>query len=425
MHIHIKAGRLIDPANEVDSVSDLYITDGHVAALGKKPARFKADKTIAADQKIVCPGLVDLSARFREPGQEYKTTIAEEAAAALSAGVTTLCYPPDTEPVIDTPAVVELIHHRAAQAQNIRIHPLAALTRGLQGGHLAEMQALRAAGCVGVSNAYQAMQNTEVQRRAMEYAASYDITIHIYAEDPHLRNQGVMHEGAMSTRLGLPAIPETAETVALSQALLLIEQTGVKAHFCRLSTAKSVAMLARARQSGLPVTADVGICHLYLTAMDVDGYNPHCHLRPPLRTLQDKDALLQGLIDGNIDAVCSDHQPHDADAKTAPFSQTAPGAATIELLLPLMLEFVRREKLSLLEAIACLTSKPAQIMGVAAGGLSVGADADIAIIDPDHTWTASADALISKGKNTPFNHWQMMGKVTHTLIDGKLVYENP
>ena len=422
MHVHIQGGRIVDPANGVDAINDLYIADGRIAAIGKKPEDFRADRSIVAADKLVCPGLVDLSARFREPGQEHKTSIGKEAAAALSAGVSSICYPPDTEPVIDTPAVVELIHHRAASA-NIHIHPLAALTPGLLGEGLAEMQALQAAGCVGVSNANQAMQNTEVLRRAMEYAASYDISIHIYAQDHYLRNQGVMHEGAVSTRLGLPAIPETAETVALSQALLLLEQTGARAHFCRLSTARSVAMIAQARQAGLPVTADVGICYLHLTDMDVAAYNSNCHLQPPLRAGRDKDALLQGLMDGGIDAICSDHQPHDADAKTAPFSQTEPGASTIELLLPLTLALVRQKKLPLYDAIACLTSKPAQIMGIAAGRLDLNAVADIAIIDPEQTWTASADSLISAGKNTPFKDWQMTGKVTHTLINGKLVYE--
>ena len=423
MRIHIKKGRIIDPANNIDTASDLCVADGKIVAVGKKPKDFKADQTIDASNKIVCPGLVDLSARFREPGQEHKSTIVKEAAAAAGGGVTTICYPPDTEPVIDTPAVVELIHHRAASMNDIHIHPLAALTLGLAGERLAEMQTLQAAGCVGVSNAYHPIQNTEVLRRAMEYAASYNMTIHIYAEDHYLRNQGVIHEGAISTRLGLPAIPETAETIAVSQALLLIEQTGVKAHFCRLSTAKSVEMIARAKKSGLPVTADVGVCHLHLTEMDVDGYNNNCHLRPPLRMLRDKDALLQGLIDGSIDAVCSDHQPHDEDAKTAPFSQTEPGASTIELLLPLVLDFVSKEKLSLNDAIACLTSKPAEIMGVQAGNLSVDAVADLTIIDTEKSWTVDTDELMSEGKNIPFNNWEVMGKVTHTFINGKLVYE--
>ncbi len=422
MRIQINGGRLIDPATGLDTTGDLYIAKGRIAAIGNPPPGFRAEQSISAHNQIVCPGLVDLSARFREPGQEHKATISTEAAAALSAGITSVCYPPDTEPVIDTPAVVELIQQRAASAENIHIYPLAAFTLGLCGERLAEMQTLQAAGCVGVSNAWQPIDNSEVLRRALEYAAGYGLTVHIHAEDKYLRNRGVIHEGALSTRLGLPAIPETAETVALSRALLLIEQAGASAHFCRLSTARGVAMIAQAKQAGLPVTADVGICHLHLTEMDVDGYNSNCHLRPPLRTLRDKEALLQGLIDGSIDAICSDHQPHDADAKTAPFSQTEPGASTIELLLPLVLDLVGKEKLSLDAALASLTSRPAQIMGVAAGSLRVGAGADVIIIDTERAWTVRTDALRSAGKNTPFEGWELTGKVTHTVVGGRLVY---
>lgn len=422
MRILIKGGHVIDPASKLDKPADICMAEGKIISVGKRKKDFDAEQTIDASNKIVCPGLVDLSARFREPGQEHKTTIAKETLAAASAGVTSICYPPDTEPVIDTPAVVDLIHHRATEFNHIRIYPLAALTLGLKGEVLAEIQTLQEAGCVGVSNAHQALQNTEILRRAMEYAASCGMTIHICAEDYALRNNGVIHEGAMSTRLGLPAIAETVETIAVSQALLLIEQTGVKAHFCRLSTAKSVEMITQAKKSGLPVSADVGITHLHLTEMDVDGYNTNCHLNPPLRTQRDKEALLQGLIDGYIDAICSDHQPHDTDAKAAPFAETEAGASTIEHLLPLVFDFVNKEKISLSSAIAAITCKPAQIMGIEAGTLKTNQPADLIIIDPDQTWTVDTNTLLSEGKNTPFAAWEMSARVTHTFLNGNLIY---
>lgn len=420
--IQIDNGHIIDPANGIDTAGCVCIEDNAIISVGAVSNDFTPDQIIDASNKLVCPGLVDLSARFREPGQEHITTIAKEAAAAAGAGITSICCPPDTKPVIDTPAEVELIHHRAASSGNIRIHPLGALTQALAGERLAEMQTLKHAGCVGVSNAYRPLLNTEVLRRALEYAASCDMCVHINALDQALQNNGVMHEGAISTRLGLPAIPETAETLAVSQALLLIEQAGATAHFCRLSTARSVEMIAEAKKSGLAVTADVGICHLHLTDMDVDGYNTNCHLNPPLRTQSDKDALLQALMEGQIDAVCSDHQPHDSDAKAAPFSQTEAGASTLELLFPLVFDFVNKGKLSLYDAVAVITSKPALIMGIDAGTLSVGAPADVIIVDLEQTWTVDTKQFISEGRNSPFDGWEVTAKVMHTFLDGKAVY---
>lgn len=424
MRILIKNGRIIDPANQLDKKGDICVAEGKIVSVLKGGDDFTADEVIMADNKLVCPGLVDLSARLREPGQEYKATIASESLAAVSSGITSICCPPDTQPIIDTAAVAELIQQRAETANKLRIFPLGALTHGLNGEHLAEMHALKRAGCVGVSNAYMDITNTDVLRHAMEYANSCNLTVFIQAEDRFLSRNGVVHEGVISTRLGLIPIPETAETVALARALLLVEQIGVRTHFCRLSSARSIIMINDAKKAGLPVTADVGICHLHLTDMDVDGYNANCHLRPPLRDQRDREALCQGVVSGSIDAICSDHQPHDEDAKASPFSETEAGASTIELLLALTLDLVNKKKLSLTEAISSLTNKPAAILGIDAGTLSPGAPADIAIIDMDKHFSVDQNRLLSAGKNTPFNGWELNAVVTNVFFSGQQVYQN-
>lgn len=423
MRIRIHNGHIIDPANGIDGPGSLYIEDDRIIAVTDQPQDFKPDREIDAGGNLVCPGFIDLGARFREPGMEHKATIASESLAAVSAGVTTVCYPPDTEPVIDTSAVVELIHQRTTVLNLTRIYPLGALTHGLKSERLADMYTLIEAGCIGVSNAGTPIENTELLRRALEYAAGFDITLFIQAEDYYLRNNGVINEGPISTRFGLPPIPETAETVAISKTLLLMEQTGARVHFCRLSSARSVVMIEAAKQSGLPVTADVGIGYLHLTEQEVDNYNVNCHMNPPLRTERDRDALRQGLKNGIIDAVCSDHQPHDDDAKAAPFSLTEPGASTIEVLYPLVNDLVNDALLTASEAIAAVTVNPARILGLELGSLGTGCKADVVIIDPDRTWRLDKNVLLSAGKNTPFDGREMTGKVTHTFIDGRLVYE--
>jgi dihydroorotase len=423
MRIVIENGRLLDPANKLDGKQDLFIADGKIIGIKKKPDGFENDLQINAKGNIVLPGLVDLCARLREPGHVHKATFQSECHAANSSGITSICCPPDTRPVIDTTAVVDLIHQRTRKVNRTNVYPLAALTLGLKGEQLSEMDTLRRAGCIGVSNALAPVASTEVLRRAFEYARSCDLTVFFFAEDDSLKNNGVAHEGPVSTRLGLPAIPETAETVALSRALLLVEQTQVKTHFCRLSSARSVSMIAAAQKEGLPVTADVAICNLHLTEMDIAEYNSDCHLQPPLRNERDRNGLIDGINNGVITAVCSDHQPHDADAKAAPFSLTEAGASTIEHLLPLMLHLVNRKELKLEQAIAVLTSQPAHILGINKGSLTIGSDADICILDPDMSTTVDKDKLLSAGKNTPFKGWELSGQVTHTIYSGELVYQ--
>jgi dihydroorotase len=422
--ILIRDGHVIDPASGLDEPKDVYVADGRILALKRPPDGFTADRILDAGHCVVCPGFVDLRARLREPGLEHKATIASETRAAASGGITTLCCPPDTDPVVDTPAVVELIHRRAEAAGMARVVVLGALTQGLQGVRLTEMAALRQAGCVGVSNALHAVANTQVLRRAFEYAATQDLTVFLHAIDPWLSQEGCMHEGTVSTRLGLPGIPEAAETVAVARDLVLVEQTGVRAHFCQLSTARAVAMVRRAREQGLPVSADVSAHHLHLSELDVEGFNSQCHVRPPLRTESDREALRAGLAEGSLCAVCSDHQPHEPDAKEAPFCATEPGISGLETLLPLTLLLVEQGVLSLSEAIARLTSLPAMTLGIEAGSLTPGRLADICIFDPRPQWRLSADNLRSQGRNTPFLGWEFSGRVIHTLLGGAIVYSD-
>jgi len=424
MNIEIRNGRVIDPANNLDMVTTLFISNGRIAALGQAPAGFKADQTIDATHRLVVPGLVDLQARMREPGLEHKGTIASETRAAAAGGITTLCCPPDTDPVLDTESVAEQMRQRAHSAGFARVIPIGALTAGLKGEQLAEMQTLKDAGCVAMSNARQPILNTLVLRRALEYASTLGLTVVLHPEDPYLASNGCIHEGMVSTRLGLPGIPECAEVIAISRDLRLIEQTGVRAHFATLSSARAVEMVAEARARGVPVTADVSMQQLFLTEMDVNYFNSLCHVRPPFRTQRDREGIRAAVADGVIGAICSDHQPHDVDAKLAPFAATEPGSSGLETLLPLALRLTAEKVLSLSQAIACVTCEPARIFGIDAGTLSVGARADLCIVDPQARWTVSEKTLISRGKNSPFLGWELHGKATHTLLEGRIVHES-
>ncbi len=422
MRIKISNGHIICPSSQINATGDLYIAEGKILSVLRPLDGFTADVELDVPGQYVCPGIVDLSTHLREPGYAHKATIASECKAAACSGITSMVCHPDTQPVIDTPAVVELIHQRQSDARRTNIYPMGALTRGLTGEQLTEVLALKEAGCVGLSQARLPIIDTEVLRRALEYASGFALPVFICPEDHYLKNNGVMHEGRISTRLGLPGIPETAETVALSRVLLLVEQTGASVHFSRLSTAKSVEMIGLARQRGLPVTADVGICHLYLTEADVDGFNAQCHLLPPLRSDRDKQALIDGLATGVIDAVCSDHQPHDEDAKAAPFSATEPGASTLEVLAPLMFSLTDDNRLTIETMLRALTQRPASIINRPVGTLSENANADLFIFDKRLNWTVNAEKWVSAGKNTPFDGWEMHGKVTHTILNGELVY---
>ncbi|HPF58295.1 MAG TPA: dihydroorotase [Candidatus Competibacteraceae bacterium] len=422
MRMVIQGGRVIDPAHQTDSIADLFIADGQIAGLGRPPGGFIPEQVINAHKHIVCPGLIDLCARLREPGQEHKATIASETRAAAAGGITTLVCPPDTDPVIDEPAVVEWIRRRAKFAGQARVLTLGALTHRLRGGHLTEMAALQEAGCAGVSDGGHPIASSRVLRRALEYAATFGLTVFLTPLDPELGN-GLAHEGQVATRMGLSGIPVAAETGMIARDLELIRDLGVRVHFGRLSSSRAVDLIARAQAEGLPVTADVAVHHLHLTEMDLTRFDSRCHVRPPLRGLRDQAVLRAGLASGVLTALCSDHQPHEPDAKQAPFGDTEPGISGLDTLLGLSLRLVRDGVLPLPALIERLTWGPARILGLDRGHLGVGARADICVFNPETDWRVEPSVLNSQGQNTPFLGWELQGRVTYTLLEGHIVHE--
>ena len=423
MKIQIKNGRVIDPKNNIDSKLDVYIAAGKIVGVGNSPEGFIANQIFDAENLIICPGLVDLSARLREPGDEYKARLVSELQAAVAGGVTSLVCPPDTDPVLDEPGLVEMLKHRAKQQGLAHVYPLGALTRQLEGKALSEMSELITAGCVGFSQANVAITDTQVLWRAMEYAATFGFTLFLHAEEPFLAAKGVAHDGEVATRLGLKGIPSAAEALALATILRIAQETGAKVHISRLSTAEGVEMVRAAKKQGLKISCDVSANHLHLTEHDIGYFDANCHLKPPLRTQRDKEALSAGLKDGTIDAICSDHTPVDDDAKMAPFAEAEIGATGLELLLPLTLKWATEQKVSLLQAIGSITQASAQILGIPAGDLSMNSDADLCVFDANEYWKIGADALKSQGKNTPFTGLELAGKVKLTFVHGQIVYQ--
>ena len=423
MKILITGGHVVDPANEVDREADVGIADGRIRFVGDAEPGFSPDRTIDASGRWVLPGLVDLCARLREPGEEQKATIASETAAAAAGGITGLVCPPDTWPVVDTPAMANMIRDRAESGGFSRVHPLGALTVGLAGERLTDMAMLADAGCVGVSNGLRAVENTLIMRRAMQYASTFDIPVFLSPQDPWLMGNGVVHEGEISTRLGLPAIPEAAETVGVARDLALIETSGARSHISLLSCARSVGMVREARESGLPVSVSVAIHQLLLTERNIGAFDTRYKVIPPLRTETDRDALVEGVLDGTIDVICSDHQPHGADAKLAPFGEAATGIAGLESLLPLTLSLVRSGVLPRSRAVAALTASPARVIGIDAGHLTPGGRADICVVDPEHRWRFMPETMKSRGRNSPFIGEELVGRVEMTLASGRPTFE--
>jgi dihydroorotase len=423
MNIEIRGGRVIDPLQALDRMADVYVSGGKIASVGAAPSRWQADRVIDARSCVVSPGFVDLAARLREPGFEHKATLESELAAAAAGGVTSLACPPDTDPPLDEPGLVEMLKHRARVINQAHVYPIGALTLGLKGETLTEMGQLAQAGCVAFSHADVPLPDTQMLFRALQYAGTFGHRVWLRPQDPHLGRGGVAHDGEVATRLGLPAIPVSAETIALATIFALVRETGVGVHLCRLSSARGVAMVRDAKADGLPITCDVDAHHLHLCDVDIGWFDAHANLMPPLRTTRDRDALRAGVADGTIDAVCSDHAPVDDDDKQVPFGEAEPGATALELLLPLTLKWAAESSLPLSRAVAAITTAPAAILGIAPPALRAGDVADLAVFDPAQSWVVRRDALRSQGKNTPYLGIEVQGRVRYTLLAGDVVHE--
>ncbi len=429
MKILIRGGRLVDPATGRDEVGDVAIATGRVVGLGRVTSDFSPDRRIEAKGLVVAPGLVDLAVRLREPGHEHEGMLESEMAAAVAGGVTSLVCPPDTDPVLDEPGLVEMLKFRARNLNQARLYPLGALTRGLKGEALTEMAELTEAGCVGFSQADVAITDTLVLHRALQYAATFGYTVWLRPSDAYLGN-GVAAKGPLATRMGLSGVPVIAETIALHTLFELVRDTGARLHLCRLSSAAGVELVRRAKAEGLPVTCDVSVQQLHLIDVDIGYFNAAMRLSPPLRQQRDRDAIRAGLKDGTIDALVSDHTPVDADAKNLPFAQAEPGASALELLLGLALKWGSESGMPLPLALAGVTSRPAALLGPALGSLAAsvgqlveGGTADLCLFDAAASWTVKPSALVSQAKHTPFAGIELPGRVAFTLVGGQVAFE--
>lgn len=422
MSLLIRNARVVCPTTGLDGLRNILVHDDKIAGLAEIGNDFSAQQEIDASGLWLFPGAIDLAAWLREPGLDHKATLRSETRAAAAAGVTTLCYQPEPGANFDTAAQVHLIDDLNRKDKQAHVEIVGNLTQSLKGEQLSNMGSLKRAGCIGVTNGWQPFKSLQILRRAMEYAATHNLTVFIYPLEHNLAASGYIHEGEISARLGLPAIPSAAETVAVAQTLALASHTGARVHLCRLSTRLSVRLVRQAKESDLPITADVAAHQLFLTEVDVADFNPLCHVMPPLRSARDRDALREGLADGTIDAICSDHQPHELDAKLAPFQQTAPGISAVETLLPLTLRLVDEGVLSLSQALSKVTTAPAHIIGSTAGRIAVGAPADLVLFDPEALWELNIQQMLSEGKNTPFAGWSFNGAVKRTLLAGQSVF---
>lgn len=418
----IKNGRVVDPANGVDEVTDLWIDNDVIAAIGayNRPA----DQTIDATGQIVCPGLIDMHVHLREPGQEWKEDIESGSRAAVAGGVTSMCCMPNTGPHIDHAGIVRQIIERARQVNLCHVHPIGAVTRNLEGKELTEMRELTRAGCVAFSDDGAPIWHAGVMRKALEYSASFDYMIIQHAEEKQLTQGGAINEGWISTQLGVKGMPVEGEDSMIARDIMLTRRADARYHVAHISSKGGVAMVRAAKAEGLKVTTEAAPHHFALTEEEVLGFNADAKMSPPLRTEEDRRAVIEGLRDGTIEVIATDHAPHHEDDKRCGLSCAAFGIVGLETMLPVSLALVRDGVLSLSDLIAKMTCNPAKLLGLNSGTLSVGAEADVAIFDDNATWMVDRNQLVSKGKNTPWHGKQMTGLVTHTIKAGRIVFEN-
>jgi dihydroorotase len=428
MKILIQNGRVIDPASGFDALADVAIAAGRVLSICKAPSDFAAAHTIDATGCLVIPGLVDLAARLREPGHEHEGMLASELAAAVAGGVTSLVCPPDTDPVLDEPGLVEMLRFKAENLHQARVLPLGALTRGLQGEVLTEMLQLTEAGCIGFGQAEVPLANTQVMQRALQYARSFGYTVWLRPQELYL-GKGVAASGPLATRMGLSGVPVAAETIALHTIFELVRATGTRVHLCRISSAAGVELVRQAKAQGLPVTCDISINSLHLTDLDVGYFDSRTRLNPPLRQQADRAALRAALADGTVDALVSDHTPVGSDEKDLPFAEAEPGATGLELLLSLALKWAQDDGVPLAHALACVTSKSAAVLGASVGQhgsslgrLHEGGAADVCVVDPQAAWQVQPQSLRSQSKHTPYSGYELPAQVRATLVGGRLAF---
>ena len=422
MSILIKNGRVIDPKNNVDAILDILVVNGKIADLNKNLDPKKAKQIIDASKKIVMPGIIDLQLNLREPGNQYKSTLESEMKAANAGGVTSMVCPPDTTPILDEPGLVKMLKNKSEVLKRGNVYPLGALTQKLNGKLLTEINDLYDSGCIGFSQAEKPIQDTEVLYRSFQYLSTFNLKAFLRAEDAYLSEKGIINAGEISTRLGLKGIQSISETTAINKILEIARLTKTKVHLNKISTADGLNLIKVAKKNGIDVTCDVSIHQIFLTDNDIGFFNTNCFLKPPLRKESDRLKIIESIVDGTIDAICSDHSPVNEDNKLKPFAESEHGASSVELLMPMIFKLSEEYKIDLSLLIDKITYQPANILEINKGNLSVNSDADICIFDPNYLWEVNSKTLISEGKNTPFMNQNFTGKVSGTIFNGNIVF---
>ena len=418
--------RIVDPSRDLDFAGDLLIADGVIrdAKRGIHAAGVpEGTEVVDCNGRVVAPGLVDMRAFIGEPGAEYRETLASASQAAAAGGVTTIVCQPDTDPVIDDPAIVDFVLRRARDTAIVHVQPMAALTKGLEGKELAEIGLLKAAGAVAFTDGAKSVTNAQVMRRALTYAGDFDALVVHHTEDPDLIGDGVMNEGEFAARLGLFGIPKAAETIMLERDVRLVALTRARYHAASITCAESLAVLRRAKEAGLPVTAAASVNHLTLNEIDIGAYRTFFKVSPPLRREEDRAALVEALSEGLLDVVMSDHNPQDVETKRLPFAEAAPGAIGLETMLAAALRLVHNGQMTLPALLKAMSTRPAELLGLQAGTLKPGSAADVIVVDIDEPWVLDPDKLKSKCKNTPFDEARLQGRVLRTIVAGRTVFE--